>query len=390
MLTPEEVVPYLLQRRLVPPEVIDGGHLVVRDAFSRHRSFEVISEHGPSYLLKQGIDAEREAALAHEAAVYRLLRPESGDTGVEAGPKTRDAGQVGKPAPRPGLSGSPLCVYLPRCYGYDADEHLLILELLPGAENLREYHARRGRFSTRLAAQIGRALGILHGLPAAVMTRVATSPRFAPQPPWVLSVHHPDHRILRDASRAMIAFIEIIQQFPELCERLDTLRGEWRGEALIHADFKWDNCLAFAPRPSRRKTRLGLVDWELACLGDPCWDAGSVFHDYLSFWLLSIPVTGEAPPDRSLALARYPLTAMQPAMHAFWRTYAQQMGLRKAAAEERLVRAVRCGAARLVQTALEYIQPAPEVTGQMLSILQLSLNMLQRPREAAVQLLGIP
>jgi aminoglycoside phosphotransferase (APT) family kinase protein len=390
MLTQEEFALYLLQRGLVTPAVIGAGDLEVQDASRRHRSFKVISERGPSYLLKQGVDAERTAALAHEAAVYRLLQPDTGDIGLEARPERRGTGQAGEPKPPPDSPVSPLRTYLPRCYGYDSDEHLLVLELLPGAESLHEYHARRGRCPTRLAAQIGRALGLLHRLPEQVTQQVAASPGFASRTPGVLSINRADPGHLRHASSGMIELITIIQQFPALCELLAALRGEWRTEALIHFDFKWDNCLVFASPPSRRKTRLCLIDWELARLGDPCWDAGSVFHDYLHCWLLSIPITSEAPPDRFMELARYPLASVQPAMQVFWRTYTQQMGLGEEAAEARLLRAVRHGAARLVQTALETMQTAAEVTGNILLLLQLSLSMLQRPQEAAANLLGIP
>jgi len=94
-----------------------------------------------------------------------------------------------------------------------------------------------------------------------------------------------------------------------------------------------------------------LVDWELACVGDPCWDIGSVFNDYLSFWLLSVPVTGQELSEESLALARYPLDKMQPAIGAFWAAYIRRMGLDAGTADEWLVRSVQFAAARLLQTA---------------------------------------
>lgn len=125
-------------------------------------------------------------------------------------------------------------------------------------------------------------------------------------------------------------------------------------------------------------------------MGDPCWDAGSVFSEYLNFWLNSIPITGEDPPDRFVELARYPLGKMQPALRSFWWSYASAMELDGPTAYEWLVRSVRYGAARLVQTAFEYAQGSMHLTGNVVCALQLSLNMLQRPQEAAVHLLGIP
>jgi hypothetical protein len=125
-------------------------------------------------------------------------------------------------------------------------------------------------------------------------------------------------------------------------------------------------------------------------VGDACWDVGSVFNDYLSFWLLSIPITGEDPPERFLDLARYPLAKMQPAMRAFWDTYVQSMGFDQATARERLIKSVRYAAARLVQTAFEESQNSTEPTGNVICFLQVALNILQRPEQAAMHLIGIP
>jgi hypothetical protein len=125
-------------------------------------------------------------------------------------------------------------------------------------------------------------------------------------------------------------------------------------------------------------------------MGDPCWDIGSVFSNYLSFWLLSIPITGEAPPDQFVELAQYPLESMQPAIHSFWRSYIRGMELDAATSDEWLLRAVRYGATRLVQTAYEQMQMSIHLTGNVVCLLQLSLNILLRPQESIVHLLGLP
>lgn len=121
--------------------------------------------------------------------------------------------------------------------------------------------------------------------------------KFPSQLPWILSIHHPHVSIFRNVSSANIQLIKILQQFPEFGKLLDELYQEWITKTLIHGDIKWDNCLVFASSGSRRMTRLKIVDWEFASMGDPCWAVGSVFSSYLSFWLLSIPITGEYPPQ---------------------------------------------------------------------------------------------
>lgn len=361
MLTQREAVSYLLQRKLLSPAHIVSGDLVVADISRRHHNYRITSNQGPNYVLKQGVGKERAAAIEREAAVYQLLESQNG------------------------LSRS-----LPRFVAYDAEKHILILEFVNGAQNLREYHLQRGYFPVSLANGLGRALGTLHRLTRTTNPSEEAGQRAPDQSPWVFSFHQPTIQFLKDCSRANLQLIEIVQQFSIFSDLLDTLREEWRIDVLIHRDIKWDNCLVFGTSPLARKSRLKIVDWELATLGDPCWDVGSVFSDYLSFWLLSMPVTGEMTPARFLDLARYPLEKMQPAIRSFWATYLQQMNLDVATSDRWLLRSVRYGAARLVQTAFEQTQMSMQLTGNIVCFLQLSLNMLQRPQEAALQLLGIP
>jgi hypothetical protein len=115
-----------------------------------------------------------------------------------------------------------------------------------------------------------------------------------------------------------------------------------------------------------------------------------VFSNYLSFWLFSIPIMGEEPPDRFLELAPYPLERMQPAMRAYWQAYVRDMGLDAVTAKAWLLRAVKYGAARLVQTGFEHMHLSTQLTGNLVCLLQLSLNIMQRPHEAIAHLLGIP
>jgi aminoglycoside phosphotransferase (APT) family kinase protein len=187
---------------------------------------------------------------------------------------------------------------------------------------------------------------------------------------------------------ANLQLIRVVQQFPAFGALLDELWAEWRPLRLVHYDLKWDNLLVV--RSGRRaRPRLKIVDWELAGLGDPCWDAGAVFGEYLRCWAGSIPANGEGQPGTLLALARYPLARMQPAICSFWRAYTAALGLDPPTATVWLCRAVRFAAGRLTQTAFEEGQDQPWLTTHALLLLQLAFNILQRPDEAATKLLGL-
>jgi aminoglycoside phosphotransferase (APT) family kinase protein len=357
MLSQPETVRYLLSRDLLDTAQVVRDTVTVANVSRRHLNFRVSTDSGPGYLLKQGVGDERAASVRHEAAMYRRL---------EAAPEFPDR-------------------YMPRLCVYDAENDLLVFEWVTGAQNLREYHMRRGYFPVLLARTMADAISRLHRSGDGERREAPGASRI----PWAFSVHRPTFRFFQECSGANLALIEMIQEFPDFCDEIDALRDEWRDDALIHGDLKWDNCIVSGSTPSARMTRLKIVDWEIARTGDPCWDIGSVFHDYLGFWLLSIPVTGTMPPEEFLKLARFPLEKMHPALRAFWETYVRTMGLVAEEADRWLLRSVRYAAARLIQTAFEQMQGSIRMNGNTICFLQLSHNILKRPREAAVHLLGI-
>lgn len=355
MLAQEQVANWLLDRGLLGPEALLDGDLAVRDSSSRNRNFCVQTRNGPCYLLKQGVTPETVASVANEAGVYERLAGGS------------DA----------------LAARLPRVFGYDPGDGVLVLEFIRGAEDLRSLHLRGGGFSAGPAALLGAALGALHRETWA--GAVAPAPTVAPGALWL---HRPDARVFRDSSAAALALIGVIQGATGFGEALDGVRAQWRPQALVHGDVKWDNCLVSLDEDGGE--RLRVIDWESATPGDPGWDIGSALSHYLSFWLFSIPVLGSEPPERFPELAAYPLDTMKPALAACWIAYADERELAAADAGDHLLAAVRYAGVRLVQTAFEAAQMMERLTGTVILHLQLALNILQRPEQAAGELLGLP
>jgi aminoglycoside phosphotransferase (APT) family kinase protein len=354
LLAQEDVARYLLDRELVGPEAVLDGGLAIRDVSSRNRNFRVETSTGPCYLLKQGLSPDAVSSVAHEASVYARLARE----------------------------GDALTPYVPGFCGYDPVEGVLALELVRDAEDLRSHHVRSGRFSARAAAAVGSALGSLHRGTAATAGAAAAAPA-----PWILSVHRPDARVFRDISAAGLELIRIVQGAAGFPAALDRVRSTTFAAALVHGDVKWDNCLVRSREDGEQEVRL--IDWEIAGPGDPCWDIGSALSQYLSFWLFSIPVTGSVPPERFPELATCPLDAMKPALAACWIAYADAVGLTADSSTGRLVRTVEMVGARLVQSAFEAAQMMQRLTSSLVLHLQLALNILQRPEDAATRLLGL-
>lgn len=363
MFSQREVVQYLLVRRLLDPRAIVGGDLQVLDVSRRNQNLKIITTQGPCYLVKQATSPDTAATLSREAAVYRLLLSD-------------------RAADRAGLFD-----HLPRFYEYDSKASLLVLGLTRDAEDLRDYQARHRRVSTTLASLMGKVLGTFHRLTTLGFGTLAGS-LFPIQPPWVLTAHQPCLETLRDASEANAQITRILQNSVEFCQSLEELYRSWTPDRLIHFDVRWDNWIVL-PHSHSRGAGLQLVDWEFAALGDPRWDIGSVFAGYLSLWLQSIPFIGGEPDNRLIELSRYPLKHIQPACRSFWVSYLKQAALDKPEANRALLGAIRFSAARLLQAAIEQTRDAIELTSNIVCMLQLSTNMILRPYEAAVSLLGL-
>ena len=359
MLGPREVVPYLQACGYLTGSgsALDG--ITIEDASRRNHNLKVLRQRGVSYFLKQATDADGASHLAHEASIYQFLR---------ANGRQNSLGRC-----------------LPGFLGYDANNRLLVLEFVRNSRGLREHYARTRRFPVGLSAAMARALADLHRLEVRdelVLRRSAGLP-------WIFNVHRPGLRHWRGLSGASLQVIEIIQSSPEFCSLLDGLQQEWRSDAFIHFDAKWDNWVVVEPTTRVPTRGLRIVDWELAGLGDACWDVASVLADYLSLWRLSVLLLDDRAPEYPSTGIQGRLERMQPAMREFWRTYVRSMHHAPGVANALLVRTTRFAAVRLLQIAVERAQGISETTSTIVGQVQLSLNILQRPIEAIVHLLGI-
>ena len=109
----------------------------------------------------------------------------------------------------------------------------------------------------------------------------------------------------------------MLQSNRPLAAGLDGLRSEWVGDTLIHNDIKGDNILVSV----EAGVKVRLIDWELIQIGDAAWDVGAVLRDFLNYWLLSVPLSGDLSAEQMLAGARVPLAKLHPAARAFWQAY---------------------------------------------------------------------
>jgi aminoglycoside phosphotransferase (APT) family kinase protein len=355
VLSKSDVVPYLVGAGLLAEDASARGDIRVADVSRRNNVFIVRSEHSPAYVLKQGRSRE-DPGIAREAAVLRALGSLDARLGLRR--------------------------FVPALVTHDARRQVLVLETVPGARDL-DQHYRAGRFSKALARASGHSLALLHSRPP---DSVGARPEGL-DPSWPLAWHRPWLDELRELSAVGAELLRLTQASKAMCDGLDELRESWRAESLIHGDARWENWIALPALPSQARTRVVVVDWELAGGGDPALDVGAVMGEYLLAWLESIPVVDGRDPWRLLHHARLPLHRLRPSLGVFWSTYQQTS--RGYGEGRSLRRTVRFAAVRLIQAAVEQARDSSQLRARMLLAMQLALNLLERPDETAERVLGL-
>jgi aminoglycoside phosphotransferase (APT) family kinase protein len=341
MVEQSDVAHYLLSLGVVKPRDVVEGDFAIVDVSRRNCVFLVTPPSGPVLVVKQAAPGTAEF-LEHEAAVLRLL------------------------------AGAPeVASHVPQVV--HAEDGCIVLRTPADA---RDWGNHQGRFPRIPARHLGRVLAALHRL------RVDL-PQPA-RPIWGLLLPEPPLELVIDLSAGAQDLLARIQGSSEVCERLEALGDAGSPGVLIHGDLRWENCLALPAPGSRRRTRVLLVDWELADSADPAFDVGSVLAEYLRVWVGSIPIVDPIDPGRLVHRARHPLRHMQPAMRAFWSAYAGA-----STDPPPLRRVVELAGVRLLQTAIERARGLLTASAYAVTLVQLADNLLRRPDDAAVDLLGL-
>ena len=338
--------------------VVDGD-LVIVDASGRNRNFKVLRKHGQSLFVKQirNWNSQAAAMLQCEAACYFLAR---NDPDFKA-----------------------LAPLIPDLYDFDLDRQTLITAFISDGEDLWEHLRRVGKISTSVAGELGKCFGAFH---RESDTRLLNSPHasvFPKQIPWILSAERRNSHPFKELSPATSQLFDHVES-TGLSAVLDELRNEWRVSTLMHGDMRLENCILV--QRSTDAPDLKIVDWELADLGDRCWDVGSIVQAFLATHIISIPPV-EGKLDLGALLIHPSLTNLQPAIRSFWQSYAAELRNPKESNGILFQRCLRYGAARMVQSAYESMQFTPHFSRNALHLLEVSSDILTKPSSAAEQLL---
>jgi hypothetical protein len=361
VLTSEAVIEFLLARNLLTERMLVEGDLRVEETPGRNRNFRVETKGGPSYFVKQAPpDEVKESPLQLEAEVYRRVLEEE--------------------------SWSRLRPFVPRYRLFDDHQAVLVTDLELAMTELAGLHEKHSILGpARVSESLGQALATYHQAdPSASAFRFDFLPRFVP---GVLSISRPHPAALQYLSPAQMQVIRVVQEEIAIKAAFDEIRSGWVERCLIHGDVKWTNVLVPGEAQPDGAVRVMLVDWELARLGDPAWDVGSVFYSYLARTVLSAAV----PDGSSCREAAERIGAALPSLYdelgSFWETYLRASGI-SGVVGGLLYRSTLCCVARLVQSAYEWSHDERNIPGRAAAILQLGINMLRNHDETRRVVLG--
>ena len=262
----------------------------------------------------------------------------------------------------------------PACRGWSEEDGALRLEAVEGEDLARRLLAS-GVLDVGVTTALATALAVLHEEGRAAPDEWPGTARSAP-----VGVHRPTPADNHRYSAGALDVLILLQRSAPLCAHLDRLCVPPPLETLVHGDVRLENVLAEGPSAVR------LVDWEFAGAGEALWDVACFVASCLGAWLWSIPQIPAVPPARLVDEATLPLAAIRPGLTAFWTAYEARSGVDSATG---LRRCIDLAAVRLAQLAVEAADDTEDLRAVSVMHLQVALNTLDRPGEAATELLGL-
>ncbi|MDB5262283.1 MAG: phosphotransferase family protein [Adhaeribacter sp.] len=356
ILNPRNLCHYLLDKGYLDAAAVVNGLFQIKQIASRNTTFKISLPDGTGYILKQASrnQSETTESLRQEATIYWLANNDP------------DFGAL-KP-------------FLPTFYHYDAGNHHLLLGLFAGAEDLHTYYYQQFSFPVEIARQQGKILAAFHtGLAQKIEKRPAAR-FFQKKLPWIFSVAADNPYWEGKGREVDKQLVGLVQQNQEYIRFLEEIKQEWQVDSLLHGDIKWANFLKSGTATLDAPFEVKLIDWELADLGDACWDLAGLLQSYLSLWAFSQGSNGS---QNDI------MAALNPSLRVFWQTYAAERQYSKEEAQLQLTKAMKFTGVRLVQTCLEATAKAPYLQANVVKNLQLGLNILKHPKEATSILLGL-
>lgn len=361
-LTVSNLAHYLTARSYTQISDIVDGHFSVIEAGRNNRNFKVRWGSSKGSFIKQtkSLEAFPLASIRKEAFCYQWAQ------------RFPDWAKL-----------------IPSLIDYDAPRHTLILELLPHSQNLREYYHQQAMFPEHVASSLGQALSIFHAIDVDSLadSRIDSQhrPNFSKRVPWIFTYHKKSLFDPAHLSGGAEQLGDVVRGLPQLQLDLARLFDIWRFEEIIHADIKWDNCLVYS---EQNVLQMKIIDWEVVDIGDARWDVGSVFHAYLSHWIMRHYSDPKQQRQSMIDETKQRMPNMFASIQAFWSSYCSARKIADADRSAYLTVCLEFAAVRMLQTAFESLRFCTEMSPHAYALVDLSQQVLLDPRRAAAELFG--
>jgi thiamine kinase-like enzyme len=360
----DNVINYLLEKKLLDNESIVDGALEIFDVSRKNRNIKIANRLGSDLFLKQAnpYDNNSIITIKRESLLYAILQTENEFTSmVDIAPKIVD---------------------------YDEKNNIMLTEFVHGNSWIH-YITREANMKLEkdIVASLGKTIATFHRTYENV-SKTSRKLRFLPRTfTFENLLIHPGPEVFINISQANLKLLKIIQRDPKIYHALEELFTDWSPITLIHGDIKFDNIIVTIEKNARKSI---ITDWEMASIGDPAWDVGSIFQEFIRSWLYALPITGIEEAQELLAMSTESLQNMQYALRIFWNEYIKVIQKNPKETNELLLRSSKFCAARLFQSAYEMLQSQSELNNTAIYMVQLGLNMLTNASDATTHLLGIP
>jgi len=352
----KNVAAYLVERGVLSAD----SDVLVKDVSRRNKNFRLLAGDA-GFMIKQTLAASRSdiLMLRREAYCYDMAR-----------------------------SDAILSRLMPALVMYDSSANILVTRLARDAESVADRHMRGVGIPPELGEILGEAVARYQALPVSAFERMEARTPFPRRTPYILDAGEAALREWVHIGPLASQFSEVMRNQPELGRLLDKFRMEWRQDCLIHGDVSWENVLVFM-KPAQQSDVL-IVDWEMADVGDPAWDAGAILRSFLSAWLLANRESfvcrniqaGSGPP---------PIETMRALTLAFWTAYARARRFDAATSRLELERSMQFASLQMAHVALEIGRSGhlkPEISSSTLEVVGVAFKLFQNPQPPVRFLLG--
>ena len=357
LLTEQNICFYLLDKGYLEAKQVVDGEFRVDVADSRNRNFIVNKHYAKPYFIKtiKFLEQERTDSLRTEATCYWLANND------EKYKIMKD--------------------YVPIYHEFDMMNHILVLGLEANSMSLYDYYLGNQIFSLEIAERQAIILASYHRQLNNELNTHDSMRFFKKMKPWVMMLGNlENYKNLFVGQKAETQVLELIKTNPQFVELIGNITEDWQATSLMHGDIKFPNFLMNQSFLQGEPLTLKLIDWELADIGDPCWDVAAVFQNYLSLWVYG---------DIDKTFSQFSLPNLQPSMRHFWQHYAQQMSFTPEESAGKLLKIMRFCAIKLIHTCFETTPNTNTLQPHSAKLLQLSFNILKSPQQAISSILSI-